>query len=257
MNSVIQASTKPLSDVVTQLLLRYQRAIVFTTLASVIFSWLVGNYRAFRTLSGSGLGQGLLGWLIALSLKPFGRETTSTREYERDPNKDSWLRDPASIPERRGTRPLTGWHFLPHRQINRIPTAKIAERLDDIFRKLANDNAGRVSVVKSPHEKIIDAMVINNFVPSPHKQADHALREITHVHHVDHSIHAVLAPQDCKLVIERGWAERHPLSGVSKAIPLPKEYLLVYAPTDDEELDIVERIMSASIAYMTNRRKVN
>jgi hypothetical protein len=58
-------------------------------------------------------------------------------------------------------------------------------------------------------------------------------------------------------VIERGWAERHPLSGVSKAIPLPKEYLLVYAPTDDEELDIVERIMSASIAYMTNRRKVN
>jgi hypothetical protein len=53
-------------------------------------------------------------------------------------------------------------------------------------------------------------------------------------------------------VIERGWGERHPLSGKI----LPSEYLLIYAPRDEEELGIVERIILAAIAYNTNTRDV-
>lgn len=52
-------------------------------------------------------------------------------------------------------------------------------------------------------------------------------------------------------VIERGWGERHPLSGTPV---IPKEYLLIYAPRDQEELDVVERVFVASIGYMTGHR---
>lgn len=54
-------------------------------------------------------------------------------------------------------------------------------------------------------------------------------------------------------MIERGWGERHPISGV---IALPKEYLMIYAPMDDDEVEAVSRIIKASIAYMTNGREV-
>ena len=50
--------------------------------------------------------------------------------------------------------------------------------------------------------------------------------------------------------IEHGWDQRHPL-GLSGTKSLPKEYLLIYVPRVDEELDIFERILLASIAYMT------
>lgn len=256
-STAVENTINPTLGIARRIILRYPRSVVLTSLATALFPWLIGNYRAFYSLGHSGLGQGLSGWLIATSLKPLGRQTLTTEEYDKDPNQDVFLKDPASIPERRGARPLTGWHFTPHRQINRIPTQKVAERLDSIFKTHANANSNLVDVVRSPHERVIDAMIIKPSIPSPHKVADDAIREIAHVHPADHSVHAVLAPQDCKTIIERGWGERHPLSGVNRFIPLPKEYLIIYAPRDDEELDVVERIIVASIGYMTNSRGVN
>ena len=57
-------------------------------------------------------------------------------------------------------------------------------------------------------------------------------------------------------VIERGWGERHPLSGISRHVPLPKEYLMIYAPRDEEELAVLELIIKASIGYMSSSRDV-
>ena len=54
-------------------------------------------------------------------------------------------------------------------------------------------------------------------------------------------------------MIERGWGERHPISGV---VGLPKEYLMIYAPMDEDEVEVVVRIIKASIAYMTGREVV-
>lgn len=61
---------------------------------------------------------------------------------------------------------------------------------------------------------------------------------------------------NARLVIERGWGERQALSGVCRLIPLSKEYLLIYAPRDEEELSVIERIMAASIGFMTNSHDV-
>lgn len=245
---------QPFLEPAQALLQRHPRTIASTTLAAVLLPWFVDNYRKWRDLGGLGLPN-YVGWPMALFAKPFGRETTSTGMYDANPIKESWLKDPDTIPERRGDRPITGWHFLPHRQLNRIPTEDIKKRLEEVFDKHAKTNSDLVEVTISPHEQAHDAIVIASARATPHAIAKHALREVAHFHHVkDYSMHMVLAPQDCKLLIERGWAERHPISGT---VALPQEYLFVYAPRNEEELEVVERMLVAAIGYMTDSRSVN
>lgn len=55
-------------------------------------------------------------------------------------------------------------------------------------------------------------------------------------------------------MIERGWAERHPLSG-SRA--LPKEIVLVYAPLIEDDVRVASLVMRASVGYMTGRKDVH
>ncbi|KAJ7127102.1 hypothetical protein C8R44DRAFT_113919 [Mycena epipterygia] len=234
---------------------RHPRALTLAAVIAVGAPWVLDNYRKFRALGKSGLSPlGPLGWLLATVLTGFGRETVSTAEYEQDANTESWL-DEKSV-ERRGVRPTLGWHCVPHRQMDRLPEEVVAKRLDAIFAKRVAANPNLVQVVPSPHEKLDPGMIIHPDIPSPHKEADQALREIAHVHSTDHSLHVILSPADCKTAIELGWAERHPLSGVSRILPLPNNYLLVYAPRNEEELDVVERIIVASIGYMTGSHSI-
>ena len=56
-----------------------------------------------------------------------------------------------------------------------------------------------------------------------------------------------LHPDDAKVVLENGWGERHPLArgGWMKAY-VPREFVMVYAPRDETELDVVCRIIEAA-----------
>lgn len=122
-NSITQ--TRPALDFVKKLVLEHPGATISTALAALLVPWCIGNYRKFYALGHSGLGQGIGGWFIAtLVTLTFGRETLTTAEYDRDPNKETFLKDLASIPERRGSRPEIGWHCIPHRQMSRLPTNK-------------------------------------------------------------------------------------------------------------------------------------
>ncbi|KAF8207632.1 hypothetical protein K438DRAFT_1575800 [Mycena galopus ATCC 62051] len=236
------------------LLHRNPRIVLLAGIAAVGAPWAIDNYRKFLALGKSGLSAlGPLGWIIALTLTTFGRETTSTEEYEKAVPEERWLEIPV---ERRGSRPNMGWHCVPHRQIDRMSLDEIAKRLDAIFEKRATANPNLVETKLSPHERTIPAMVIHPDIPAPHKDAVQGLREIAHVHPIDHSMHVILSPADSKTAVDLGWAERHPLSGVSRFVPLPNTYLLVYAPRDEEELAVVERILVASMGYMTGSRSV-
>lgn len=70
------------------------------------------------------------------------------------------------------------------------------------------------------------------------------------MHEADGSMHVVLSPLDAKLVIEKGWGQRHGLSG-TKLMWIG--YLLVYAPRNEEELVIVKRILGAAVEFMLRR----
>ncbi|KAH7915648.1 hypothetical protein BJ138DRAFT_1141364, partial [Hygrophoropsis aurantiaca] len=245
---------KPYIEPIQAIIQRYPRFVSLAALASLVTPWLVGNYNAYIDMGPGGLPWNAYGWLIALYRKPFSRETKSTALYDKDANKTSYIKDPASIKERRGERPATTWHVFPSRQLNKFAPSDIQSRLIAIFDKHANANPSLVEVVPSRFERIHPAIVINSLKDSPHKAAIMAKREICHIHRGrDFSLHATMAPQDCKLVIERGWGERHPLAGSHF---LPKEYVLLYAPRDDEELAVVEKLMCAAIGYMANTQAV-
>ncbi|KAJ4252864.1 hypothetical protein NW762_010770 [Fusarium torreyae] len=92
--------------------------------------------------------------------------------------------------------------------------------------------------------------------------AKQMLGEVSHIHATgDHSIHVVLSPQDCKKVIESGWGQRHPLDGVQAAKyifgwTIPDEYILLYAPRSEHEIDVAMEIVAACIGFMTGSRNV-
>ena len=59
-----------------------------------------------------------------------------------------------------------------------------------------------------------------------------------------------------KKVIESGWGERHPLGSLPllKNIfgwTLPSEYILLYAPRNNEEIQMAVDVMEAAIRFMT------
>lgn len=50
--------------------------------------------------------------------------------YDEDPDKSSWLSGgdgETEVPKRQGSRPKTGWHCIPHRQIDQIPSDDVKE----------------------------------------------------------------------------------------------------------------------------------
>ncbi|KAF7986718.1 hypothetical protein HWV62_20260 [Athelia sp. TMB] len=226
-------------------------AVAAAAVLGISVPLLVSNYRAYIALGPGGIPHNIVGWLISLTAKIFSRETRDTRIYDLDADKEHWL-DPSAIPERRGSRPIPSWHPIPHRQLDRIPSAEIQQRLAGVFNARLAANPGLVEMATSPHERTSDGLIIHHALKSPHAVADKSAREIAHLHpHKDYSMHVTCAPQDCKILIERGWGERHPLSGTPA---IPKEYFLIYAPRDQEELDVVERVFVASIGYMTGHR---
>jgi hypothetical protein len=77
---------------------------------------------------------------------------------------------------------------------------------------------------------------------------NHAKGEIGHVHfEAEGSSHVKLSLADAKEVSEKGWGERHGLSGKM----LPWGYVMIYAPRDEEEVKIMSKFFRASIAFMS------
>jgi hypothetical protein len=72
------------------------------------------------------------------------------------------------------------------------------------------------------------------------------------MHGNDGSMHLNLAPKDAKLVLERGWGQRHPLSGTI----LYLGDVMVYAPRNEEELEAVKRITRAAAKFMLGEESV-
>lgn len=126
MSLTIPQSAHHLVLPLTTFLNKHPRLIAFTALATLSTPLLYNNYRAFLALGPGGLPYNVFGWLVALGLRPFARETRNTEEYVRDGSQERWLRDDDII-ARKGERPKFGWHVAPVRQQNMIPSEEIAK----------------------------------------------------------------------------------------------------------------------------------
>ncbi|KAF2017468.1 hypothetical protein BU24DRAFT_151604 [Aaosphaeria arxii CBS 175.79] len=231
---------------------------------AAISPWAIRDYRLFLSYGPGGLPYNPLGWLVANIFNLISREQLSTTVYSHRgfPLDDEPGFLPAGFPQKRASpRPLFGAHAVPQRQLDQLPTEAIRQSLIDRFAELGQQTQekGLTEVKQSLLERRHDAIHVSK-KRQWHALADQTRGEISHVHAgLDGSLHVTLHPSDCKAVIEAGWGQRHPLSGVRLlqtllGLSLPISYVVIYAPRDEAEIEIAITIVKASIEYMTSAR---
>ena len=150
-----------------------------------------------------------------------------------------------TLPARKGGRPLVQG-VAPQRQQTEKSSEIIYNKLVARLQSLANDPRNRLVERTSCFEKNSSGL----FTSIPITRTCGG--EICHAHPSDGSMHLTLHPADAKLMLENGWGERHPLArgGWCRRF-VPKEFVLIYAPRNEAEVDIVMRIVAASIWWVS------
>jgi Family of unknown function (DUF5519) len=147
------------------------------------------------------------------------------------------------LPTRTGDRPRTT-PTNPHTQLDQQPTEP---RWSD---ELAERVFALSGVVEEPTRISVPgarALVLAPGEPEGPPEAFLVGREFAHLHPApDHSLHAMLPTETAAEAVEAGWAEPHPvaLRGL-----IPMTAVMLYAPRDEAELDVIEGLVRASHAF--------
>jgi hypothetical protein len=144
------------------------------------------------------------------------------------------------LPQRRGTRPTTTPSF-PHSQLDQQPDDQ-AVHDELVQRAFALDGVvERDSIISVPGAR---ALVLDEGRPPGPTAAFIRGREFAHFHpEPDWSLHVALPDEIADLAIERGWAELHLLARTEQ---LPGSVVMIYAPRDAEEAQVVLTLLTAS-----------
>jgi len=231
----------------------------FILLLAPLLRYAYLDYTAWYSLGPGGVPHNALGWLIQNAMRLISRETLSTTCYD-DPgviaqageygNKAFLKKE--DVPERDPPRPEVGSWIVPQRQRNQFPTGEMKEYIRSHIAALAAASPETLLSAPSKLELHADGLFLaSSFTTTvkpvyPHTAARKVKGEIAHMHASDGSLHVSLAPKDAKLVIERGWGQRHALSGGV----LHAGYTMVYAPRNEEERIVVENIVDAGARFM-------
>ena len=209
--------------------------------------WAYWDYRAWLRLGVGGLPGDFKGWMRTTRLRlqmldPLNM--TTLRRMMHAKGSPAYL---AQLPIRPTARPRIAPHPVPHRQLTQRAEPHLLAALHRVFDAAVADNADKVEYALSHFEKHTKAITSLSRAGDPLEGASHG--EIAHIHSLDGSMHMILSPADTIAAVEAGWAELHGLAG--KAVGLPANYLLVYAPQSDQDVSIASRLVTAAIAYMT------
>lgn len=150
---------------------------------------------------------------------------------------------PSSLPVRLGDRPRTT-PTNPHTQLDQQPTdltwvEELARRIFSLPGVI--EQPSRISV---PGAR---ALVLAPEEATGPPEAFLIDREFAHLHPApDHSLHAMLPAETVTEAVAAGWAEPHPvaLRGL-----IPPTAVMLYAPRDEAELDVIEALVRASHAF--------
>jgi hypothetical protein len=150
-----------------------------------------------------------------------------------------------SLPTRSGSRPLV-LGIAPQRQQTQKSDEKMYGKLVGRMRECAREPANMLLERTSCFEKNSSGLFAS--VPITRTCGG----EICHAHPSDGSLHLTLHPADAKVMLEQGWGERHPLAkgGWFRRF-VPREFVLIYAPRTEEDLEAVMQIVAASIWWVS------
>ncbi|MEN1729643.1 MAG: hypothetical protein AAGJ52_14500 [Pseudomonadota bacterium] len=141
-----------------------------------------------------------------------------------------------------GRRPKTT-RSIPHAQLTQHGPDEIIEKLHRFCFELP-DVLNRDSLISVPGAR---ALVVHDSIDC-NREAFLIGREFAHIHpHPDNgSMHLKLAELDAAHVIQMGWGEDHFLVSQGR---LPPSIIMVYSPRNDEELEVVKRIVVQSYEF--------
>ncbi|KAH8195309.1 hypothetical protein TruAng_010532 [Truncatella angustata] len=153
------------------------------------------------------------------------------------------------LPIRATRRPKLMPRILPQRQVpERVLSTASQSRLHNIVTSLAAAHP-EVFEVKPSHTEgrtteglyaRRDLDTLNPIARDP--ILDH---EIAHAHPSDDSLHVWLGDRDAAQVVEKGWGQRFCLPFVNKG------WVMIYAPRNLEEVEVVEQIVKAAAQFIT------
>lgn len=248
----------------------YVVALGLLPLAFSTYRLVLQDYHFFLSLGPGGTPSTPAGYLRICLLRLIARSDVlvpPTPLGESSSSLNPFFASPHRIPSRKAARPQVGG-IAPHRQTTQRSTHAEVMALRRAMIALKEHNPGLLRTGKSCFEKHSLALFWSpagaptpRFVP-PEPASSAYLREtdtyrgpgarnatcgtppeIAHLHGSDGSLHLTLHPADAKLVIEKGWGERHPLAGRGSFVP--KGFMLIYAPRRPEELEVVADIVRA------------
>jgi len=152
----------------------------------------------------------------------------------------------SELPPRKGARPIVQG-IAPHRQLDQRPQPSVFANLKEKILNMGDRWPRRLRHGTSCLEKHGPGL----FALQPINQTNHCSGEICHAHPSDGSMHLTLHPADAAVAILRGWAERHPLSsGGWLARFVPQGFVMVYAPRNEDEVEIVRKIVAAAVWWV-------
>ncbi|KAF2842184.1 hypothetical protein M501DRAFT_903468, partial [Patellaria atrata CBS 101060] len=201
------------------------------------------DYKSFMSLGPGGTPQTPLGYLKLRFLSIFAL----SNPYE-PPNVPRCCRPQKGVltleKSRKGPRPEVRG-IAPHRQTTQKGGEKAYQQLCDAVSQFAREKNNQMKLGTSCFEKNSTGL----FSTSPIALTCNG--EICHAHPSDGSLHLTLHPADVAIVLEKGWGERHPLAkGGWLSRFVPNFFIMVYAPRDEEELEVVKEIICAAAWYV-------
>ncbi|KAH6839501.1 hypothetical protein B0I37DRAFT_400073 [Chaetomium sp. MPI-CAGE-AT-0009] len=170
-----------------------------------------------------------------------------------------------ALPKRPGRRPTVN-RTIPTEQLNQRASRALFYETKMLLGAYAARHHDHLQIKRSYLEPENDALCwnIGHRPAGAIHQPEEWGGEIAHVHGVDGSLHVVLHPDDVAVVIEAGWGERHPLCANDKRwfrllfhglmeqrLPVPEGLVLIYAPRDEDELQVLDVILKAAVWYAT------
>ncbi|CRG90075.1 hypothetical protein PISL3812_07116 [Talaromyces islandicus] len=215
---------------------------------ALISGWLVNDYRAWKAFGTGGTQPNVLGYCRMTYFRIiYAYHIPSQTNYKTiSPEGQSYLK---TIPPRAGGRAKIMPRILPQRQFVEPIDPSTRDRLMNLVRRLVNEHPELFELRPSRTEGgTVDGLYIRDEVTTMNSEVrgDPILKkEIAHSHPSENSLHVWVSNPDARKIIEAGWGQRFCLP---KA---PTGWIMVYAPRNSSEMDIVEDIVKAAVHWAT------